>query len=157
MSLLAQFGKLEQHDYSSLRLILFAGEVFPLKHLRLLKSLLPRPRYFNLYGPTETNVCTWYEVPGEIPASQTEPMPIGQACSHCRTLVVDGSGKKVAQGDEGELCIAGPSVLQGYWNLEDQTAGAFLADRDGAGIEPATSSPNKPTAIFASWGDATAW
>ena len=62
-----QFGKLEKYDYSSLRLVLFAGEVFPIKYLRLLKSLLPHPRYLNLYGPTETNVCTWYEVPAEFP------------------------------------------------------------------------------------------
>jgi acyl-coenzyme A synthetase/AMP-(fatty) acid ligase len=111
-------------------LVLFAGEVFPLKHLRLLKSLVPHPRYFNLYGPTETNVCTWYEVPREIPEAQTEPMPIGQTCAHCRALVVDGDGNEVAHGGEGELCIAGPSVLQGYWNLEEQTAKAFLPRRD---------------------------
>ena len=76
----------------SLRMILFAGEVFPIKYLRLFKSLVPHPRYFNLYGPTETNVCTWYEVPQVIPDSQTEPVSIGQTCSHCRALVVDDDG-----------------------------------------------------------------
>jgi acyl-coenzyme A synthetase/AMP-(fatty) acid ligase len=111
-------------------MILFAGEVFPIKHLRLLKSLLPHPRYFNLYGPTETNVCTWYEVPGEIPDSQTEPMPIGAPCSHCRSLVVDETGSPVSPGLEGELCIAGPSVLKGYWNLPEQTARSFLPSRE---------------------------
>ena len=50
------------HDYSALRMVLFAGEVFPVVHLRALAAQLPRPRYFNLYGPTETNVCTYYEV-----------------------------------------------------------------------------------------------
>ena len=40
-----------------LRLILFAGEVFPTKHLRALMEKLPNKRYANLYGPTETNVC----------------------------------------------------------------------------------------------------
>src|SRR5262249_25456333 len=75
----AQFGNLDKHDYSSLRTVLFAGEVFPIKHLRALKALWKHPRYFNLYGPTETNVCTWYEVPRQIPDSQTEPVPIGKA------------------------------------------------------------------------------
>ncbi len=41
LSLLAQFGDLAAHDYSSLRHILFAGEVFPVKHLRTLCELLP--------------------------------------------------------------------------------------------------------------------
>jgi amino acid adenylation domain-containing protein len=130
LSLLAQFGKLDQHNYSSLRLVLFAGEVFPIKHLKLLKSLWLHPRYFNLYGPTETNVCTFYEVPHLTPESQTEPVPIGKACSYCQPLVVDEAGTKVARGAEGELCIAGPSVLQGYWDLPGNTAKAFLPGRN---------------------------
>jgi len=130
LSLLAQFGKLEQHDYSSLRLVLFAGEVFPIKYLKLLKSLWRHPRYFNLYGPTETNVCTFYEVPHLIPESQAEPVPIGEACPYCEPLVVNEAGAEVARGAEGELCIAGPSVLEGYWNLPENSAKAFLPDRD---------------------------
>ena len=130
LSLLAQFGKLDQHNYSSLRLVLFAGEVFPIKYLKLLKSLWPHPRYFNLYGPTETNVCTFYEVPRLIPESQIEPVPIGKACPYCEPLVVNEVGTEVARGAEGELCIAGPSVLEGYWNLPENTAKAFLPDRD---------------------------
>ncbi len=47
----------------ALRAILFAGEVFPTKYLARLMQLLPHVRFVNLYGPTETNVCTWYEVP----------------------------------------------------------------------------------------------
>jgi len=129
LSLLAQFGKLEQHDYSFLRLVLFAGEVFPIKYLKLLKSLWQHPRCFNLYGPTETNVCTYYEVPHIIPKSQAEPVPIGKACSHCQSIVVDESGSAVVIGAEGELCIAGPSVLAGYWNLPENGAKAFLGRR----------------------------
>jgi amino acid adenylation domain-containing protein len=130
LSLLAQFGKLEQHDYSSLRLVLFAGEVFPIKYLKLLKSLWLHPGYFNLYGPTETNVCTFYEVPHRIPQSQTEPIPIGKACPYCQPLVVDELGAEVARRAKGELCIAGPSVMEGYWNLPENTAKAFLSGHD---------------------------
>ena len=137
LSLLAQFGKLDQRDYSSLRHVLFAGEVFPIKYLKLLKSLWKHPRYFNLYGPTETNVCTFYEVPQLIPESQNEPVPIGKACPYCEPLVVsetgsevDEAGAEVPTGGEGELCISGPSVLQGYWNLPENTAKAFLPGRD---------------------------
>jgi non-ribosomal peptide synthetase component F len=55
LSLLAQYGNLASHDYSPLRMVLFAGEVFPVKHLRSLCTLLPKPRYFNLYAH-RTNV-----------------------------------------------------------------------------------------------------
>ncbi|MEZ4729012.1 MAG: AMP-binding protein [Caldilineaceae bacterium] len=131
LSLLTQYGKMAQHDYRALRTVLFAGEVFPIKHLCALKALLPHPRYFNLYGPTETNVCTYYEVPAQIPAARTQPFPIGKACSHYQIIVVDEADQVVAAGQEGELCASGPGVMAGYWNLPERTARAFLTDASG--------------------------
>lgn len=131
LSLLAQYGKLPQHDLSALRTVLFAGEVFPIKHLRALQSLLPGPRYFNLYGPTETNVCTYYEIPGHIPEERITPYPIGKVCAHFEAVVVDDQGQAVVLGQEGELQVRGIGVMLGYWNLPDRTARAFRVD--GAG------------------------
>lgn len=131
LRLLVEYGNLDRHDYSALRLVLFAGEVFPIKHLRALQARLPHPRYFNLYGPTETNVCTFYEVPAEIPADRTAPLPIGKACSHLRTKVVGQHGEVVPRGTEGELCVCGPAVTSGYWNLPEQSAASFLEDPTG--------------------------
>ncbi|HUG79369.1 MAG TPA: amino acid adenylation domain-containing protein [Burkholderiales bacterium] len=132
LALLAQYGKLQMHDYCALRLVLFAGEVFAVKHLRALCSQLARPRYFNLYGPTETNVCTFYEVKLPVPEDRVAPYPIGRTCSHLRCRVVDSDGLDVAAGREGELCVSGRGVMQGYWALPEQTARAFLTD--GAGL-----------------------
>ena len=131
LSLLAQFGDLPGHDCSSLRLVLFAGEVFPVKHLRTLTALLRKPRYFNLYGPTETNVCTYYEVAPPVPDERTVPYPIGTVCSHLRGKVIGTEGEAIDAGDEGELCIAGRGVMQGYWELPEQTARGFIVDPDG--------------------------
>jgi amino acid adenylation domain-containing protein len=131
LTLLTQYGKLPQHDLSSLRMIFFAGEVFPIKHLRALKNLVPQPTYYNLYGPTETNVCTFHLIPERIPDEQSKPFPIGKVCSHLRAKVVNEQGQGVAVGREGELAIAGPGVMQGYWNLPDRTTKAFLVDADG--------------------------
>ena len=44
--------------------------------------------------------------------------------------MVDENGNEVARGAEGELCIAGASVLQGYWDLPERTAKAFLPGRE---------------------------
>jgi L-proline---[L-prolyl-carrier protein] ligase len=131
LSLLTRYGELERRDTAALRMVLFAGEVFPVRHLRELHRLVPHPRYFNLYGPTETNVCTYYELPARIPEAQSEPFPIGAACSHLRTRVVDERGETLAAGGEGELVVSGPGVMQGYWNLPEHTGRAFLADADG--------------------------
>ena len=127
LSLMAQAGKLESRGYASLRLVLFAGEVFPITHLKSLVKQLPHPRYFNLYGPTETNVCTYYEVPTPISDERTEPMPIGKVCSHLEGVVVDRDGNVVSKGAEGELCIRGAGVTHGYWNLPEQSRNSFIA------------------------------
>jgi amino acid adenylation domain-containing protein len=128
LSFLAQYGRLEQYDYSSLRIVLFAGEVFPVKHLRALKKLIPNPRYFNLYGPTETNVCTFYEIPQIIPEDRMNPFPIGKACSNYRIRILDELGSEVPPGNEGELCASGAGMMIGYWDLPEKTAHAFLVD-----------------------------
>lgn len=131
LSFLAQYGKLEQYDYSNLRMVFFAGEVFPVKHLRALKKLIQHPRYFNLYGPTETNVCTYYEIPQTIPEDRSNPFPIGIACSNYQIRILDELGNDVPTGKEGELCASGAGMMIGYWNLPERTANAFLVDSSG--------------------------
>jgi amino acid adenylation domain-containing protein len=131
LTMLVQQGRLETQDWSALRMVCFAGEVFPVKHLRSLKELWRKPRYFNLYGPTETNVCTWYEIPPQVPPERTEAYPIGQVCAHYHDRIVDSSGRESPSDAEGELCIAGPGVMIGYWNLPDQNERVFLVDPDG--------------------------
>jgi amino acid adenylation domain-containing protein len=130
LSLLAQYGKLDRYDYSALRIVHFAGEVFPIPQFRRLHGLWPHPRYFNLYGPTETNVCTYHEVRALEP-DRVEPFPIGRLCAHYQGRVVDSAGNDVPAGEEGELVCAGPGVMSGYWDLPEQNARAFLVDASG--------------------------
>ena len=130
LTLLEQFGHLEAQDCSSLRLVLFAGEVFPVKHLRQVQRRWPGPDYYNLYGPTETNVCTFAKIPPGIPDDRDTPYPIGFPCAHCEPLVLEADGHEVTPGEEGLLYIAGRSVFQGYWNRPVENSAAFLS-RDG--------------------------
>ena len=77
--LLQTRGKLEQrgiYPRASL-LMLFPGKSVQ-NRSRALMEKLSRPRYANLYGPTETNVCAYYEVE-PLPQEQTAPIPIGRA------------------------------------------------------------------------------
>jgi amino acid adenylation domain-containing protein len=122
---LLQRGGLESRDLTSLRCVLFAGEPFPPKHLRRLMQVLPSASFFNLYGPTETNVCTFYEVP-LLAADDEQPLPIGGGCANTELLVVDAEDQMVAPGEVGELLVRGASTMPGYWNRPEQTEQAFF-------------------------------
>lgn len=131
LRMMAEFGRMSAEDYLSLRIVHFAGEVFPIKHLRAIRALWTQPRFFNLYGPTETNVCTYFEVPETMEEDRTRPYPIGIPCSGDRCLVLDKDDREVPPGTEGELLVSGPSVMSGYWNLPERDASAFLEAEDG--------------------------
>lgn len=103
----------------ALRALLFAGEPFPVRYLRLLRRHLPDVRFLNLYGPTETNVCTYHEVTG-VPPEQVRPVPIGRACSGDRVWAVRDDGQLAGPGEEGELVVDGPTVMLGYWGQPPQ-------------------------------------
>jgi amino acid adenylation domain-containing protein len=113
-------GNLAQLDLSALRVLLFAGEVFPVKFLRELMKLAPHARYANLYGPTETNVCTYLNV--DRAPDTDEPLPIGRPCPYDEGLVLDESLAPVPEGGVGELWIRGESVMHGYWGRPERTA-----------------------------------
>jgi amino acid adenylation domain-containing protein len=111
LMLLMRFGDLTATPPpTALRLILFAGEPFPIQSVKRLARWAGRPLY-NLYGPTETNVCTFHRVT-EADLAGGEPLPIGRACCGARLEVVPRPGD--ADGT-GELHVEGPTVFQGYW------------------------------------------
>lgn len=118
--LLLTRGDLAAQDLSALRVLLFAGEVMPVKYLRELMALAPRARFANLYGPTETNVCTWYEV--AAPPEDDRPLPIGKACCNDETLILNERLKPVPPGGAGELWVRGATVMQGYWGNPERSA-----------------------------------
>jgi amino acid adenylation domain-containing protein len=111
--LMAEHGGLFDTVAEQLRVVIFAGEVYPIKHLRELRRRLPRLRLLNWYGPTETNVCTHYEV-GEIAEERTQPVPIGRAACGDRVWARREDGQVAAVGEEGELMVEGPTVMLGY-------------------------------------------
>ena len=130
LALLARGGGLDRAGYRAPRLVLFAGEVFPLAGLRSLRALWPRARMWNLYGPTETNVCTACSIPRTIPDDRVDPFPIGSVCPPLRARVVDEHGREVAPGALGELLIGGPGVMRGYFGQPELTAAAFVVQGD---------------------------
>jgi amino acid adenylation domain-containing protein len=121
-------GRLSAEKLVKLRLILFAGEVFPQKYLKQLAELLPHIELYNLYGPTETNVCTYYRVDrAKLPGM--DKLPIGRACANTEVFAVDEHDRIVGVGGVGELYVRGPAVTPGYWRDPEKTAKMCLPNR----------------------------
>ncbi|MFI6338857.1 AMP-binding protein [Streptomyces sp. NPDC050535] len=113
--MMSKGGLFDEVPPSALRACLFAGEPFPLPLVQQLRTQWPGVRMFNWYGPTETNVCTSYEVT-VADAQRSTALPIGTVCS--------GDSMTLAPQDregEYELLISGPTVMLGYWGQEPQT------------------------------------
>ena len=122
-------GNMKPEKFSRLRIILFAGEVFPQKYLKQLAELLTHIELHNLYGPTETNVCTYYTVDRERLKTQ-DKLPIGKACSNTEVFAVDDNDRIITEiGKVGELYVRGPSVTNGYWADPEKTAKMCVPNR----------------------------
>ena len=113
--LMIEHANLLHLSFPALRCILYAGEPFPFKHVcSLFEWTRGTCRLFNLYGPTETNVCTFYEIT-ELPTDEHMSIPIGQASCNNVVWAQKDDGTVVHVGEEGELLVSGPTVMIGYW------------------------------------------
>ena len=110
--------------------ILFAGEVFPVKHLRRVMDVFRHAAFYNLFGPTETNVCTYHPVARPLP-DDLAAVPIGTPCCGNAIEIRGDDGRPVADGETGELVVGGPTVMLGYWRRPVLNAGRLVAPLPG--------------------------
>jgi long-chain acyl-CoA synthetase len=82
------------------------------------------------YGLSEASPVT-HSTPS---LARRKPGSIGLPLPDTEMKIVDleTGTREVAVGEEGELCIAGPQVMKGYWNRADETAIALRADDAGS-------------------------
>jgi long-chain acyl-CoA synthetase len=89
---------------------------------------------------TGGTLCEGYGLSEASPVTHTtaslarrKPGSIGLPIADTDVKIVDleAGEREVALGEEGELCIAGPQVMMGYWNQPEETAIALRKDQTG--------------------------
>jgi amino acid adenylation domain-containing protein len=121
---IANLNLLDRISLPSMTKVLFAGEVFPTKHLNYWRRSIPTATFVNLYGPIEITLdCTYYIVERDFP--DEEPIPIGFPCRNTDILILNDRNEPAGEDERGELCVRGTSLAMGYWNDPDKTSKAF--------------------------------
>lgn len=124
MGIIASLKAFETIVPEYLKYIMFAGEVLPRRQLNYWMKHLPEAVYANLYGPTETFVCTCYILDGSTP--EDTALPIGRPIGGAEALILNEDQKPAAQGEEGELCIRGSCLALGYYRNPERTSASFI-------------------------------
>ncbi len=125
LCIVANLKALDEVQLTNLEKILFAGEVMPTKQLNIWIEHFPNALFANLFGPTETtDICTYYIVDRRF--DNTEGIPIGKHCDNCNVMIIKEDSTEAKKGEEGELCVRGSFLAQGYYNNPVQTQKVFV-------------------------------
>lgn len=124
----------DEIDLPKLKYLILTAEASNWDLLSQFTSCTPNAEYVNLYGPTEGTIyCTAYRVNPEKVDTYNGMLAIGQVFKNMHAVIVDDKLREVAQGEKGELCIAGSQLMNGYWQDEDKTKEVFV-DLDCFGV-----------------------
>lgn len=113
-----------ERDLSSLRTGIMAGSPCPVEVMKQVIERMHMREVSICYGMTETSpVSTQTRVDDPV---QRRVGTVGRVGPHVEVKVIDPeSGVVVARGETGELCTRGYSVMLGYWDEPEKTAGAI--------------------------------
>jgi len=109
-------------DLQSLRTGIMAGSPCPVEVMRRVISEMHQSEITIAYGMTETS-------PVSFQSSTDDPLErrvstVGRIHPHLEVKIVDADGRIVPRGEKGELLTRGYSVMRGYWNDPQSSAGA---------------------------------
>jgi len=106
-----------ERDLPGVRLLYVGGEELPPD---IAARWAVGRRLENGYGPTECTITVL-----RTPVHAGEPVTIGRPVPGNRALVLDAGLHEVAEGEVGELCIAGMSLARGYLGRPELTRERF--------------------------------
>ncbi len=106
-----------------LRTVTFAGDVASTKLINKMKKVIPDPKYRQGYGATEFYYTFLYHMTRDI--ADDERVPLGYPAEFVTAYIIKDDGTAAKEGEEGELCLAGPGMAIGYLNDDASTEEKF--------------------------------
>ncbi len=115
----------------SLRTISLGGQAVPVEILKEAVRQLGNDRLIQVYGLTEASPLATWLAREEIRLDSARVHRLGSVGKDLfltRTRVVDDEGNDVGIDEVGEIVVAGPNVMRGYWKREEETADTVKND-----------------------------
>jgi len=111
---------------TSLKKVLFGGEVMPTQHLNYwIQNLNKDVLFANMYGPTEITVNCTYHIIDRV-YKDNEVLPIGIPCRNSDILILNEENQLCTTNEQGELCVRGSSLSLGYWEDFEKSNSVFI-------------------------------
>jgi fatty-acyl-CoA synthase len=112
-------------DLSSLETVYYgASAMNPVRLAEAIRRF--GPIFAQYYGQSEAPMVITYLAKGDH--DEKRLTSCGRPTLFARTALLGEDGNPVLQGEVGEICVSGPLLCGGYWNLPEATAETF---RDG--------------------------
>ncbi|PLW82056.1 O-succinylbenzoic acid--CoA ligase [Kineobactrum sediminis] len=122
-NLILMSKKLQFNDLSLWRVSGYGGSIMPETTLTRIAKNLPNLNIYNCYGATETTSPAAIMPPAY---AETRPSQVGLPVPCADIFIADRHGCQLPSGELGEIWIAGPMVIPGYWNNAEANAAEFF-------------------------------
>jgi long-chain acyl-CoA synthetase len=118
----AQLKNAAPEDFKSVYAIITGGDALPPTIREGFKARFGLPLYEG-YGLTETAPVVALNVP-----HAHRPGSVGKMVPGAEVKIADEEGRALAVGEQGEVWLRGPMIMNGYYNLPKETASVLTAD-----------------------------
>ncbi|WP_457968139.1 amino acid adenylation domain-containing protein [Acinetobacter calcoaceticus] len=109
--------------FSSLRCLLFGGEIASTNLVRLVRQVNPELQLHHVYGPTENTTFSTYYPIKEV----GERIPIGRPIGNSSAWIVDELLRPLPIGANGQLLLGGDGIALGYINSPELNEKYFIS------------------------------
>lgn len=114
-----------EHDYRSLKMILYGTAPMPPEGIRGLAQRFPQAMQINVYGLTEAGGAGCTLPPTE---ALKRPGSIGKPLPPTEIRICDGNGRELPAGKQGEIWLRTPGNRRRYFNNEQATRETWTED-----------------------------